>query len=73
MSNSGATPERSDISETATSDPCIRFVQETNDAGELVHVKKRMGRHACIWEDLLVMKVCATCGDRKPFVRFEGQ
>lgn len=35
-----------------------------------------MGRwkHYWIWEDLLVMKVCPTCGARKPFIGLnEGQ
>lgn len=70
MSN-GATPERSDISEAVNNDPCIRFrLNETTGN----HDKIAMGKHAWVWEDLLVMRVCTTCGVKKPFTkRFEGQ
>lgn len=68
MSN-GETPEREDVNE-ATQDPCIRF-RLNADGG---HDKVAMGKHAWIWKDLLVMRVCTTCGVERPFTkRFDGQ
>lgn len=65
MANDGATPDREDIPEQANNDPCIRFMGEE---------KVAMGKHSWIWEDLLKMRVCTTCGVRRPFTkRFEGQ
>lgn len=63
-----------DNSVAENSDPCIRHVLEKNEAGETVPVRKVMGKHSWQWEDLLKMKICSTCGVRRPFVRrFEGQ
>jgi len=74
MSTNGATPDREDVTVAENSDPCIRFVKEPNEEGELVPTKKRMGKHHWEWEDLLKMRVCTTCGERRPFTkRFEGQ
>lgn len=63
MSNDGATPDRKDVNETATNDPCIRF--RLNAEGG--HDKIAMGKHAWQWKDLLVMRVCSTCGVERPF------
>lgn len=68
--NSGATPDRDNINESTSNDPCVRFVKNT----EGVHEKIAMGKHSWIWEDLLKVRVCGTCGERREWTkRFQGQ
>jgi len=63
-----------DVSVADNSDPCIRFVKEANSEGVLTPTRRVMGKHAWIWEDLLKVRICTTCGERRNFTkRFEGQ
>jgi hypothetical protein len=67
--NDGATVVPNDGREIGgNNDPCVRYVKDAEGVAQ----KTAMGAHKWLWEDLLRMRVCSTCGVRRPFTgRFQ--